>query len=256
MSRLRALIVDDEALVRSSIRSGLSALDGVEIIGECDSGSQAIDAILSERPDLVLLDIQMQDCTGLDVVQRVGPEQMPAVIFVTAFDEYAVKAFELNAIDYLLKPFDDERLSNSVRRAQKRIAERKQTALAEQLQALLDSRSQKWAQRIVVRNGERFDFVPVDSIDWIESANNYVQLHCGARSYLLSDTLTNLENKLNPATFLRIHRRRIVNVSRVVAVHSLLGGVYEMELRSGTRLPTGRQHRDAIQALIKNPQPE
>lgn len=253
MSRLRVLIVDDEALVRASVRNGLSALDEIEIIGECDSGSAAIDAILSERPDLVLLDIQMQDCTGLDVVKRVGPERMPPVIFITAFDEYAVKAFELNAIDYLLKPFDDERLSSSVRRARERIAERKQTSLAEQLRALLDSRSQKWTQRIVVRNGERFDFVPVDSIDWIESANNYVQLHCGARSYLLSDTLTNLENKLNPATFVRIHRRRIVNVSRVVAVHPLLGGVYEMELRNGTRLPTGRQHREAIQALIKNP---
>jgi two-component system LytT family response regulator len=257
MSKLRVLIVDDEPLIRTGIRNGLSVLDGVEIAGECESGSAAIEAILSRRPDLVLLDVQMQDCTGLDVVQQVGPERMPPVIFVTAYDEYAVKAFELNAVDYLLKPFDDERLRHGIERARERIAGLKQTSLSEQLQALLDSRHQdsrrqRWTERIVVRNGERFDFVPVESIDWVESANNYVQLHCGAKEYLLGETLTNLENRLNPDKFIRIHRRRIVNISRVGTVHSMLGGTYEMELRGGTRLTTGREYKEAVQALIKN----
>jgi two-component system LytT family response regulator len=246
------LIVDDEPLIRAGIRNELSALDGIEIAGECDSGSQAIDAILSNRPDLVLLDVQMNDCTGLDVVRQVGPERMPAVIFVTAYDEYAVKAFELNAVDYLLKPFDGERLRHSIQRARERVAGQKQTSLAEQLQALLDSRRQKWPERIVVRNGERFEFVPVEAIDWIESADNYVQLHCKAKEYLLGETLTNLETQLDPDRFVRIHRRRIVSISRVAAVYPMFGGTYELELQGGFRLTTGRQYKDAVHALIRN----
>jgi len=194
----------------------------------------------------------MQDCTGLDVVRQIGPERMPPVIFITAYDEYAVKAFELNAVDYLLKPFDDERLCRSIQRARERIAARKETSLAERLQTLLDSQRKPWIERLMVRNGERFDVVPVGSIDWIESDNNYVQLHCGAKKYVLGETLTSLENRLDPSQFLRVHRRRIVNVSQLVAVHLLFSGSYEMELRNGTRLTSGRQYRGAIQVLTKN----
>jgi two-component system LytT family response regulator len=250
MNSLRVLIVDDEPLIRAGIRSGLTGLAQIEVAAECGSGAEAMQALASMPVDLVLLDVQMQDCTGLDVVERVGPERMPAVIFVTAYDEYAVRAFELNAVDYLLKPFDDTRLRRSVERARDRIHANRQSDLAAQLQALLDSRAKKWPERIVVKDGERFDFVPVDSIDWIESANNYVQLHCGSRQHLLGESLTNLEARLNPARFLRIHRGRIVNVSRILAVHPLLGGTYELELRSGTRLSTGRQYKNAIQSLL------
>jgi two-component system LytT family response regulator len=246
------LIVDDEPLIRAGIRNGLVALDDVEIAGECESGSEAVAAILSHRPDLVLLDVQMNDCTGLDVVRQVGPKRMPAVIFVTAYDEYAVQAFELNAVDYLLKPFDDERLRQSIQRARERVVGHKQAFLAEQLQALLDSKRPKWPERVVVRNGERFEFVPVETIDWIESADNYVQLHCKAKEYLLGETLTNLESKLDPDRFVRVHRCRIVCISRVVAVHPMFGGTYELELQGGFRLTTGRQYKDAIQALIRN----
>jgi two-component system LytT family response regulator len=252
MKSLRLLIVDDEPLIRASIRNGLSALDGIEIVAECSSGAKAVEAILTRQLDLVLLDVQLQDCTGLDVVQQVGPERMPPVVFVTAYDEYAVKAFELNAVDYLLKPFDNERLKQSVERVRGRIDGQRQTVLAEQLQALLVSRSRKWPERIAVRDGERFDLVPVESIDWIESANNYVQLHCGSKHYLLGESLTSIESRLNPARFLRVHRGRIVNLSRVLAIHPMLSGAYEMELRSGTRLSTGRQYKDAVQALLRN----
>lgn len=251
MNNLRVLIVDDEPLIRAGLRNGLAALSDVEIVGESESGSQAIDAILSQLPDLVLLDVQMQDSTGLDVIQQIGPERMPAVIFVTAYDEYAVKAFELNAVDYLLKPFDDERLRQSIQRARERIIAQERRSIAEQLQSLLNSQRQQWPERLVVRSGERFEFVPIEAIDWIESANNYVQLHCGARKYLLGEALTRLESRLNPGKFVRIHRRRIVNISRIKAVHPLFGGTYEMELHNGTRLGTGRQYRDAIQALIR-----
>jgi two-component system LytT family response regulator len=199
-----------------------------------------------------LLDVQMQDCTGLDVVEKIGPEHMPPVIFVTAYDEYAVKAFELNAVDYLLKPFDNQRLRNSVERARERIAGQKQNVLAEQLRMLLDSRTRPWPERIVVKDGERFDLVPVDSIDWIESANNYVLLHCGQKHYLLGDSLTNLEGRLNPTRFLRVHRCRIVNLARILAIHPMASGTYEVELRGAVRLGTGRQYKDVVQSLIRN----
>jgi two-component system LytT family response regulator len=210
VSNLRVLIVDDEPLIRQGIHNGLSACEGIEITRECDSGLRAIETILSERPDLVLLDVQMPDCTGLDVVRDVGPQRMPAVIFVTAYDQYAVSAFELNAVDYLLKPFDDDRLRAAIGRARERISAQQEASLARQLQALLEMKESKWPDRLAFRNGEGFSLVPVDTVDWIESANNYVLLHCGPKHHIMGETLTNLENSLSPDKFLRIHRCRIV----------------------------------------------
>jgi two-component system LytT family response regulator len=250
MSNLRLLIVDDEPLIRLGVRNGLAGLAGIEVVGECESGEQAIQAILSQQIDLVLLDVQMPDCTGLDVVRQIGPQRMPMVIFVTAYDEYAVKAFEMNAVDYLLKPFDDERLRASIERARERHATRNQSALTQQLQALLDTR-REWSNRFVVRNTDRYEFVAVESIEWIESADNYVQLHCGTKMHLLGETLTGVQEKLDPRKFQRIHRCRIVNVSRITAIHPMVNGTYSVELRNGTRLTTGRQYRDAIQGLIR-----
>jgi two-component system LytT family response regulator len=175
MSKLRLLIVDDEPLIRKGIRNAASSLADLEIIGECGEGEEAIQAIQSSHPDLVLLDVQMPGCSGLDVVHEIGAAQMPAIIFITAYDEYAVKAFELNAVDYLLKPFDEERFRESIERARRRIGE-PGSRLREQLEALLESRTQKWVKRLVIRNGERYEFVLTDTIDWIESANNYVEL--------------------------------------------------------------------------------
>jgi two-component system, LytTR family, response regulator len=251
MQSLRVLIVDDEPLIRSGIRAGLSSMASVEIAGECGSGTQAIEAISRHKPDLVLLDVQMPDCNGLEVIQRVGVEHMPAVVFITAYDEYAVQAFELNAVDYLLKPFDEARLRASIARAQQRIGRAQYSELSAQLHALLNFGQRKWPERIVVRNGERYDFVPIDAIDWIESANNYVQIHCGSREHLLGETLSSIEKRLDPDKFLRIHRCRIVNLTRVVAVYPLLGGAYSVELRGGLRLNSGRQYREALQKLCR-----
>ena len=252
MSSVRLLIVDDEPLIRQGIRAGLSDLEGIEIIGECDCGSHATEAILAKGPDLVLLDVQMPDCSGLDVVRRIGPENMPAVVFITAYDEYAVAAFELNAVDYVLKPFDDDRLQAAIVRAQQRISGNRQAVLVQQLQSLLETKHRSWPERLVVREGERLEFVPVDTIDWVESANNYVVLHCGPKQHVLTETLTNLDKRLNPNKFLRIHRCRIVNITRIVSAHPFLSGTYQLELQNGTRLGTGRQFNDVVRRLIRN----
>lgn len=250
MSKLRLLVVDDEPLIRKGIRNFLSALPEIEVIGECGSGTEAVGAILTKHPDLVLLDVQMPDGSGLDVVREVGPKQMPPVIFITAYDDYAVRAFELNAVDYVLKPFEEARLGESIERAQRRISEQQNSTLSEKLEALLDSQRRKWAERLVIRNGERYEFVATESVDWIESANNYVQLHCGPKQYLMGETLTHLESRLDPARFVRVHRGRIVNVARIAAVHTLLSGTYEIELRNGARLSTGRQYKKTVQGLV------
>ncbi len=251
MNNLRLLIVDDEPLIRRGIRTGVARMPGVEVIGECSNGRDAVECILAERPDVVLLDVQMSGLNGLEVVRRVGVERMPLVIFVTAYDEYAVQAFEINAVDYLLKPFDEERLERSVTRARERLAGRDPGALRRQLEALLDAGRPRYPARFVVRNGDRHEFVAVESVEWIEAANNYVVLHCGAKEHLVGETLTVLEGRLDPERFLRVHRGRILNLSRVVAVHSIAGGVFELELRSGLRLSTGRQYRQPVQALLK-----
>lgn len=252
MSKLRLLVVDDEPLIRDGIRSGLAAIEGIEIIGECDSGAHAVEAILERDPDLVLLDVQMPDGTGLDVVRQIGPRRMPPVVFVTAYDEYAVQAFEFNAVDYLLKPFDDDRLRAAIERVQARISARKDAALAQQLQSLLERQKRQWPERLVVRDGDRFRLVPVESIDWIESANNYVLLHCGGQQHLMAETLTHLEEQLSPAKFLRIHRCRIVNLARITAVRPYLSGTYQLELGGGIRLGSGRQYGDVVRGLFKN----
>jgi two-component system, LytTR family, response regulator len=252
VSKLQLLIVDDEPLVRESIRNGLASISDVEVIGECESTSQAIDAIITRQPDIVLLDVRMHDGTGLDVVRRVGAERMPPVIFITAYEEHAVKAFELNAVDYLLKPFDEYRLHSSIRRARERIGGRVERSFASRLESLLQTREQKWTERLAAKNGERIDVIPIESVDWLESANNFVELHCGTKSYLVSETVSDLAGRLDPNRFLRVHRRYIVNLSRLVAIHRMLGGTYEMELRNGIRLATGRQYREAIQRLMRN----
>ena len=255
---LRVLIADDEPLIRLGIRRALDAMAGVAVAGECGTVADAVAAIEREPPDLVVLDVQMPGGTGLDVVRALGPSRMPPVIFVTAFDAYAVQAFEINAVDYVLKPFDPERLQQAVERAQARLDGHGTHALAERLQALLAShdapaseRREPAVDRLVVRSAERFDLVPVDSIDWIEAADNYVRLYCGRARHVLGETLTSLERRLDSQRFLRIHRSRMVNRARVVAVHVLVGGSYELELRDGTRVSSGRNYRDTVQKLLR-----
>jgi len=250
MPEIRVLIVDDEPLIRRGLREGLSRIEDVNVIGECGNGGEAVTAIVEQKPDLVLLDVQMPGCSGLEVVDLVGSERMPAVIFVTAFDEYAVKAFELHAIDYLLKPFDEGRLRASVQRAKKALAQENQSELVGRLQALVQSGHSNKAARLVVKNNEAYEFVEVGSIDWAESANNYVQLHCGTKSFLLGETLSHLEGRLAPHGFLRVHRCYLVNTDRIATVHPMIHGTYVLQLRNGVRLGTGRQYKEAVRSLV------
>jgi two-component system LytT family response regulator len=247
---IRTLIVDDEALIRRGLRDRLSGISGIEIIGECANGAEAVESILSEKVDLVLLDVQMPDIDGLEIVRQVGPDRMPLVIFVTAYDEYAVQAFELNALDYLLKPFDEERLRQSIARAREKLNMRGQEKLVEQLQSLIQARAGVAPKRLTVKNGEAYEFVEIDAVDWAESANNYVQLHCGTKNYLMSETLNNLEKRLSPHGFVRVHRRHLVNPRRIVAVHRMLGGTFVLQLRNGARIGTGRQYKDMVRQLL------
>lgn len=249
MKPLRVLIVDDEPLIRTGIRKDLAELPGVEIAGECGSVAETVETIRSTHFDLVLLDIQMPDGTGFDVIRQIGPDRMPAVVFVTAYDEYAIQAFEVNAVDYVLKPFDSDRLRESVARARQRLAH--PAELIRQLESVLQTREERWTRRLVVRDGERYEFVPVDSIEWIESANNYAVLHCRSKDHLFAGSLASLERMLDPAKFLRVHRRHIVNLSRIVAAYPIAGGIYELELESGVRVGTGRQYAERVRQLLK-----
>ncbi len=247
---LRVWIADDEDLIRRSILRTLAARRDIIIAGESASGSETICSLATHSVDLLLLDVQMPQGSGFDVVAAVGPDRMPAVIFVTAFNEYAVRAFEVHALDYLLKPFDEDRLNRSIDRAQQQFVAKRWMSVAQQLRALLAERPERWPDRLAVRSGERFDFVPVTAIDWIESADNYVLLHCGPRRHLLLETLTALTSRLDPARFVRIQRGRAVNTAKILSIHPLPGGTYEIELEGGTRLTSGRQYRQEIMKLL------
>lgn len=249
MKKFRLLIVDDEPLIRTGIRDGLSNQGDVEVTGECGSVAEAVEAIRAGDVDVVLLDVELPDGTGFDVIRRIGPGRMPALVFVTAYDKYAIQAFEVNALDYLLKPFDQGRLLSTIGRIRDRLIGSTEE-LARRLEALIEAHEVRWQQTLVVRNGDRFDFVSVLSVDWIEAANNYAVLHCGSVSHVFGETLTSLESKLDPGMFLRVHRSAIVNSARVVAAHMMIGGVYELELHGGIRIKTGRQYRDKIRKLL------
>lgn len=249
MTTLRLLIVDDEALIRAGIRHDLSDMEGVSVAGECGSVAEAVEAIRRGHFDLVLLDVQMPDGTGFDVIRTVEPELMPAVVFVTAYDNYAIQAFEVNAVDYLLKPFDDLRLREAIERVRGRLS--RPADLRRHLEALLEARGEQWPRRLVVRTADRFDFVPVETIDWIESANNYTILHCRAKDYLHGENLTALGRLLDPGKFVRVHRSHMVNTERIVGVNAIAGGVYELELKGGAMVGTGRQYSGRIRKLIK-----
>jgi two-component system LytT family response regulator len=249
ISKYRLLIVDDEPLIRSGIRDGLSGRDDVEVAGEAGSVAEAIDILRAEQVDLILLDVELPDGTGFDLIRRFGPERTPAVVFVTAYDRYAIQAFEVNAVDYLLKPFDQSRLLASIDRVRDRLSGSAQM-LAQRLEALIQAREPRWQQTLVVRNGDRFDLVSIATVDWIEAANNYAVMHCGSSSHVVGETLTHLETRLDPGRFLRVHRSTIVNSDRIVAVHTMIGGMYELELKGGVRVKTGRQYRDKIRKLL------
>jgi two-component system LytT family response regulator len=253
--RLNVLVVDDEPLARDGLKLLLARQPGVDSVSEARNGREAIAMIRERQPDLVLLDVQMPRMDGFAVVHAVGPQRMPAVIFVTAHDQYAIRAFEIAALDYLLKPVTEERFAIAFARASSRIGMQPRDETARQVVAMLDALASppRRLARFAVRSGERTLFVPVDDVDRIEACQNYVQLHVGATTHLLHVPMNAIEGVLDPERFLRIHRSHIVNVQRIAQLWSVAHGQYVIELQSGQRLQSGRTYGDKIRRVLSNP---
>ena len=250
--RVRVLVADDEPLARERLRTLLAREDWVEVIAECPNGTDAIDAISRLQPDLVFLDVQMPGASGFEVIEAIGPARMPLVVFVTAFDQYALRAFDVHALDYLLKPFDRERFHEALVRARQHLERRTNGDLERRLLELVQdlTPATQRLERFVIKAGGRVFFVRSDEIDWIEAAGNYVKLHVGSDSHLFRETMNSVESRLNPDIFFRIHRSHIVNIERVKELQPWFNGEYVVFLRSGTRLTLSRGYREKLQDRI------
>ncbi|MCI0433691.1 MAG: LytTR family DNA-binding domain-containing protein [Gemmatimonadetes bacterium] len=278
---MRAVIVDDEPVARAGIRQLLAADAEVTVVGEAGSGPAAVRAILEHEPDLLFLDIQMPEMNGFEVLDAVGPARVPAVIFVTAYDQFAVRAFEVQALDYLLKPFDDERFRAVLGRAKAHVRRARDGDLAARLSALLEqwessrpsqphagpdrttqpSTSRRlrrrgpepaggWLARIIVRGSGRVFFQPVEEIDWIEAADYYARLHVSGKTHLVRETLAALEKQLDPRRFLRVHRSAIVNIDRIKELRPDWRNRHELVLRDGTAVPLSRGRKKTVERLL------
>ncbi|MBX6331008.1 MAG: response regulator transcription factor [Gemmatimonadaceae bacterium] len=255
MSRpIRVLIVDDEPLARGHLRQLLGDDADVTVIGEAGNGRDAVAAIREHAPDLVLLDIQMPELDGFGVVREIGVEQMPPVIFVTAYDEFALQAFEVYAMAYLLKPVDRGRFAEALHRVKSHIRRGAPADdLATRLAALLEAASVRETQleRLAIKVDGRILFVRTDDIDWVEAVDNHVRLHVGTRHHLVRGTLTALERRLPASKFLRTHRSMIVNVQRIAEIQPWFGGDYVIILADGTRHTTGRSYRQKVHEFVQ-----
>ncbi len=251
-ARLKLLIVDDEPLARERIREMLRADPQIEIIGDCSNGDDAIEAVKTSRPDLLLLDIQMPGTDGFGVLEALDPSEIPCVIFITAYDQYAVKAFEVYALDYLLKPFDRERFSKAIERAKQHIFKERNKSLTERVLAALNEIKNKpeYLERLVIRTNGHIFFIKTEEIDWLEAEGNYVRLHSGKESYLLRDAISSLETQLDPKKFLRIHRSAIVNINRIQELQPWFHGEYRVILQDGVQLTLSRSYRDKLNELV------
>jgi two-component system, LytTR family, response regulator len=248
---LRAVVVDDEAPARRRIRRLLAAEGGVAVVGECGDGESAVAMIAAERPDLVFLDVQMPERDGFDVVTAIAPGMLPAILFVTAYDQYALRAFDVHAVDYLLKPFSADRFRTALGRARERIASRAPDAGVASLATSLRNRP-AYLSRVTVRTATRTLLVELAAVDWLEAADNYVRLHVQQREFLLRETLAALESQLDPDRFVRIHRSAIVQVDRIAGLRPTSHGDAEVLLKDGRRLAASRTWRDRLQRVIGN----
>ncbi len=267
MPALRTLIVDDETLARRGLKLRLLEHPGVDIIGECKNGAQALTQVAELQPDLLLLDIQMPGMDGFEVVRKLQADTMPLVIFVTAFDQYAIDAFEVSAVDYVLKPIDDERLKEAIDRA---ITRRRQDGLSAQKQNLVkvimditgaDASSvndlasgdlQSWPETLTIRDGDESHRITVSDIDWIDAAGDYMCVHVGDVTHIMRITMKQLEALLNPQQFLRIHRSTIVNATRIDNIKHLSNGEYQLNLGNSAQLKVSRGYRECIKNLTRS----
>jgi two-component system LytT family response regulator len=243
--------VDDEPLARRRLEALLQDEPDVEVVGEAEDGPSAVAAIRKHSPDLVLLDVQMPGMSGFDVIAELGPERCPAVVFATAHDRYALRAFEVHALDYLLKPFDRRRLRQALSRARRDAAD--PAELGRRLLALVsEARGGAPLKRLTVKSRGRIYFVRADEIDWIEAAGHYLTLHVGQQTHLLRDTIKRLGSRLDPSRFVRVHRGTIVNVDRVRELLPSFHGEYVIVLRDGTRIESSRGYSGRLQELLRS----
>jgi two-component system LytT family response regulator len=255
--KIKTLIVDDESLARERMKRFLRDEIDIEIIGECANGLEAIAKIKNEKPELVFLDIQMPEKNGFEVIKSLDAKSVPTIIFVTAYDQYALQAFNVHALDYLLKPFNRERLQRAVVRAREQIEHRNYGNLDERLSLLIaDLKSEKkYLERLVVKSAGRVFFLKTDEIDWIEAAGNYLKLHVKSEkseSHLIRETMNAIEARLDPNKFLRIHRSTVVNIDSIKELHPMFSGDYLVILRNGTELTLSRNFRDRFLELFEN----
>jgi two-component system LytT family response regulator len=263
---MRVLIVDDEPLARRGLRREIELLEGMTCAGECSGRDEAVAAIVELRPDVVLLDVQLGRATAFEIIEHIGVDAMPHVIFVTAYDRHALRAFEVNAVDYVLKPVDPDRLREALDRAARLQALEQGASLTERLERLLAAQTRAPAaeavshpaDRIVVQDGARLAFVDIEAIDWVEADGNYVRLHVGTRTHLLRTTLTRLAQRLTgkadasgaPARFIRIRRSALVNTRAIVTLEKYGKGMFVLNLRGGAKLVSSRYHQTGLRELL------
>ncbi len=262
MKKIRCVIVDDEPLLREGIRLLLGKENDIEVVGECGDGADAVEVISGMNPDLVFLDVQMPQMNGFEVLAQLDQKQIPMIIFVTAYDEYAVDAFEVRALDYLLKPFTDQRFTVALERARSKLSEAEQTRVAGQVAELIHylashkasplGGQSPYPHRLAVKDRKRIRFVNVSEIIWIESAGNYVHLHTKDHRHLVRQTMKNLEERLDPDQFARVHRTAIVNLSFVKEIYDGDYGDAEIHLKTGGRVPISRTHRSSLKDRLPN----
>ena len=250
--KIRTVIVDDEELARDRIQTLLEEQPDVEIVGVCADGQSAIETIERTQPDLVFLDVQMPGMDGFEVVENLEGEKLPAVVFVTAHDGHALKAFEIHALDFLLKPFDQTRFEKALERARSQVNRANGTVLDSRLVSLLEElrEERKYSERLIVKSSGRVFFVRTEEIDWVEASGNYVKIHTKSDAHLLRESMKNMEAKLDPKTFVRIHRSAIVNIDRIKELEPWFHGEYIVIMRDGTRLTASRVYSDRLSALI------
>jgi two-component system LytT family response regulator len=251
MQRFKVLIVDDERLSRQRIRRLLAFEPDCEIAGECSDGAEAVRALARERPDILFLDVQMPELDGFEVVRSLHQTE-PLIIFISAYDEYALRAFDVHAFDYLLKPFDRKRFRESLQRARTQLTRNRSEFSDNRLLTLVEqlTSNHKLPDRVAIRNNGRVVFMKVDEIDWVEASDNYVCLHCGKETHILRETMSQLEIRLDPARFLRVHRSTIVNLDRIKELQPWFRGDYRVILRDGTELTLTKSHREKLESRL------
>ncbi len=246
--KIRTLIIDDEPLARKRVKQLLASAEEFQVIGEARNVAEAVSDCLELRPDLVFLDVEMPDGSGFDALAKLSAENMPAVVFVTAYDQYTIKAFDVCAVDYLLKPFSEERFHQATARVRERLSRANDEDLNQQIKNLLAhlKTNRDFLDRLVINHKDRLVVIPAKEVDWVTAYGNYLKVHAGGKTYLLRETINNLSQRLDPEAFLRIHRSTIVNAERIKEFQPMFGGQYAVILKDGSEFVLSRNYRKEI----------